>query len=229
MVSTHWREPHELSESEARALDILARLAADSIERVRAEEALSENRQHLVSIYDTVKDVIFDLAVEPEGQFRFVSVNAAFLKVTGLSREAVVGKTANEVIPEPSLTMVLGKYRQAIDENTTVVWEETSDYPTGRLTGEVSVVPVFGNNGNCTHLVGSVHDITERKRAEEERSHLAAIVESSDLVIVGQNLDGTIVSWNSGAEKLIGYGREEVVGRHISMLFPPGLLEQIPP
>jgi len=44
----------------------------------------------------------------------------------------------NEVIPEPSLTMVLRKYRQAIEENTVVHWEETSDYPAGRLTGEAS-------------------------------------------------------------------------------------------
>ena len=131
-------------------------------------EALRENEQRLVSIYNTVRDVIFHLAVEPEGQFRFVSVNAAFLRVTGLSLEAVVGKTVNEVIPEPSLTMVLGKYRQAVEENTIVLWEETSDYPTGRLTGEVSVAPVFDNKGNCTHLVGSVHDITDSRRAQEE-------------------------------------------------------------
>ena len=139
----------------------------DLTERKRAEEALRENEQRLVSIYNTVRDVIFHLAVEPDGQLRFVSVNAAFLSVTGLSLERVVGKTLNEVIPEPSLTRVLGKYRQAVEENTIVVWEETSDYPTGRLTGEVSIAPVFDNNGNCTHLVGSVHDVTERNRAEE--------------------------------------------------------------
>jgi PAS domain S-box-containing protein len=132
----------------------------------RAETALLESQQRLTSIYDTVRDVLFHLAVEPGGQFRFVSANAAFLRVTGLNGEAVVGKTVNEVIPEPSLTMVLEKYRQAIEEHTTVVWEEASDYPTGRLTGEVSVTPVFDNTGKCTHLVGSVHDITERKRAE---------------------------------------------------------------
>ena len=166
MVTTYWRQPHELSESELRASDILARLAADVIERAKAEEALWENQQRLALIYDTVRDVIFHLAVESDEHFRFASVNAAFLRVTGLSREAVVGRTVNEVIPQPSLTMALKKYRQAIVEHTTVLWEETSDYPTGRLTGEVSVTPVFDNTGKCTQLVGSVHDITERKRAE---------------------------------------------------------------
>jgi PAS domain S-box-containing protein len=193
MVTTYWREPHELSESESRASHILARLAADSIERWMAEEALSENRQRLVSIYDTVKDVIFDLAVEPERQFSFVSVNAAFLKVTGLSREAVVGKTVNQVIPEPSLTMVLGKYRQAIEEHTTVLWEETSDYPTGRLTGEVCVTPIFDNTGTCTRLVGSVHDITERKRAE------AALRKTEAHLVIAQRL-ANLGSWERDEE-----------------------------
>ena len=143
-------------------------MGQDITERKRAEEALRENEQRLVSIYNTVADVVYHLAVEPSGRFRFLSVNPAFLRTTGLSLEAVVGKTVNEVIPEPSLTMVLGKYRQAIEENAIVHWEETSDYLPGRLTGEVSVAPVFDDNGTCTSLVGSVHDITERKRAEKD-------------------------------------------------------------
>ena len=146
----------------------ISQLSSVNFELRKTAEALRQNEQQLASIYNTVGDVIFHLAVESEGQFRFISVNAAFLKVTGLSREAVVGRTVNEVVPEPSLTTVLGKYRQAIEENTIVSWEETSDYPTGRLTGEVSVVPVFDNQATCTHLVGSFHDITERKRAEAE-------------------------------------------------------------
>jgi PAS domain-containing protein len=71
-------------------------------QRHLAEEALRENELRLVSIYNTVEDVIFRLAVEPEWHFRFVSVNAAFLRVTGLSLEVLMGETVNEVIPEPS-------------------------------------------------------------------------------------------------------------------------------
>jgi len=154
-------------------------MIADITERKRAEDSLRESRQRLASIYDAVEDAIFHLAFEPEGQFRIVSVNAAFLRFTGLSQERVVGKTVNEVIPEPSLTTVLGKYREAIEEETIVCWEETSDYPAGRLTGEVTVAPIFDNKGTCTQLVGSVHDITERKRAQEIERRLASDLEHS--------------------------------------------------
>jgi len=140
---------------------------------------LREKQRRLVSIYNTVEDIIFHLAVEPEGQFRILSVNAAFLRVTGLGQEKVVGKAVNEVIPEPSLPRALKKYRQAIEEKTIVRWEETSDYPAGRLTGEVSVAPVFDQTGTCTHLVGSVHDITGIKRAEQIENRLTSDLERS--------------------------------------------------
>jgi len=219
------------SDAQSNVFDLRAtidRVSKANLTLEETAEALRESEQQLVSIYNTVRDVIFHLAVEPEGRFRFVSVNAAFLRVTGLSLERVVGKTVNEVIPEPSLKMVLGKYRQAVEEKTVVLWEETSDYPTGRLTGQVSVVPVFDNKGRCTHLVGAVHDITERKRAEELRSHLAAIVESSDAAIIGKTLDGVIVSWNPGAERIYGYKAEEMVGQPISLLVPPDAPDEIP-
>jgi hypothetical protein len=51
------------------------RLSEANLKLVETAEALGESEQQLVSIYNTVRDVIFHLAVEPEGQFRFVSVN----------------------------------------------------------------------------------------------------------------------------------------------------------
>jgi PAS domain S-box-containing protein len=58
-------------------------------------------------------------------------------------------------------------------------------------------------------------------------SHLAAIVETSDDAIIGKSLDGTILSWNSGAERLYGYKAEEMVGRPIALLVPPDRADEL--
>ncbi len=70
--------------------------------------------------------------------------------------------------------------------------------------------------------------LAEQKAAEQARAWLAAIVESSADAILGKRLDGTISSWNAGAERLYGYTREEAVGRSIAMLVPPERRSELP-
>jgi PAS domain S-box-containing protein len=146
--------------------------------------ALGEDEQRLALVSDTVADVIFQIGVEQVGTYRFLSANAAFSRVTGLPLSAVVGRAVSDVIPEPSLSLVLSKYREAIEHRGIVQWEETTTYPNGRLTSEVRVAPVFDEMGVCTHLVGSMRDITARKHAERElaRSHETALSLSQRLL-----------------------------------------------
>jgi PAS domain S-box-containing protein len=77
------------------------------------------------------------------------------------------------------------------------------------------------NGGHAVRMIGAMADITERKRAEQERSYLAAIVESSQDAVIGKDLNGTITSWNRAAERLYGYSAAEMVGKSILMLIPP--------
>ena len=68
----------------------------------------------------------------------------------------------------------------------------------------------------------AIRDITERRQAERVAAHFVAIVESSNDAIIGNDLDGIVTTWNPGAERLFGYSEDEMVGRSISVLVPPG-------
>jgi PAS domain S-box-containing protein len=76
--------------------------------------------------------------------------------------------------------------------------------------------------GSSRTLIGIAQDCTERVKAEETQAFLAAIVQSSDDSIIGTDLDGRVVSWNHGAEKLFGYSAEETIGNEVTLLFAPG-------
>ncbi len=159
---------HPVLDTETKELAGIYGAVQDITERKRVEEVMEASEKRLSLIFDTVNDVIFLLSVEPEDCFRFASVNPAFLALTGLRREQVVGKRMEEVLPEAAHALVKSKYQQAIRENKTVKWEEVSVYPSGTLYGVAAVTPAWDTAGICTHLIGSVHDITEIRRAEEE-------------------------------------------------------------
>lgn len=82
------------------------------------------------------------------------------------------------------------------------------------------------DKGRPAYLVGACTDITTRKQMAETRHRLAAIVESSDDAIVSKNLNGIVMSWNAGAERLFGYSAEEMIGRAILTIIPPELHDE---
>lgn len=105
-----------------------------------------------------------------------------------------------------------------------------------RTTGEIAWVEVRGKiiepdegadpAAATARLVGVCLDISERKRTEADKSHLAAIVESSDDAILSVSIDGIIESWNAGAERLLGYTAREAIGTPISRLIPAERAEE---
>jgi two-component system, cell cycle sensor histidine kinase and response regulator CckA len=81
--------------------------------------------------------------------------------------------------------------------------------------------PVRDERGLINNFVGISEDITERKEAEADQARLAAIVDCSEDALVSMTVDGIVVHWNPGAERLYGYSAEEMIGRPISVLFAP--------
>jgi PAS domain S-box-containing protein len=90
---------------------------------------------------------------------------------------------------------------------------------------EISLSPLQTSDGLL--VSAAVRDVSDRKAADERISELALIVESSQDAILTKTLDGVITFWNSAAARMYGYTAEEAVGRHVSMLAPPGHEEEI--
>jgi two-component system, cell cycle sensor histidine kinase and response regulator CckA len=78
------------------------------------------------------------------------------------------------------------------------------------------------NSGLSAYIL----DVTQRKKNEEELSRLATIVDASEDAIISLAVDGTVLTWNTGAERIYGYSAEEMIGRNISLVRPPDPLDQ---
>src|SRR6188472_3693826 len=133
-----------------------------------ASRELAARERELAAIYEHVPGILFYVRVEADGEFRFLSMSLAGLEATGLTREQLVGALVRDVIPPPSRELVLNHYRDAVESGRTVRWREVSTYPAGQKIGEVAVTPLYDASGVATHLVGVVHDITDREQLEQE-------------------------------------------------------------
>ena len=85
---------------------------------------------------------------------------------------------------------------------------------------------VYADNGAVVGMIGMIHDVTERRQADELRGRLAAVVESSNDAIISKTLESIITTWNHGAELLFGYPAAEVIGKPITLLLPPDRLDE---
>ncbi len=164
------------------------------------------------------------VTINPDGTIS--DVNAATVKITGFSREELIGTDFSEYFTEPCRAKT--GYERVFRDGSVTDYELRIRHRNGNVTPVLYNASVFRDEaGTIAGVFAAARDITGQKKAEEERTRLAAIVDNSDDAIIGKSLDGIITSWNAGAERLYGYTAAEAVGRHISMLVPPDQIDDI--
>jgi PAS domain S-box-containing protein len=180
-----------------------------------------EARYAHAAIVESSEDAI--IGSDLDGIIR--SWNPAAASLFGYSSEEIIGQPITRLMPEElhsEESQIMSKVRAG---------ERMDHFETTRLTKNgkslsvsVSVSPVLDEAGNIIGSSRIARDTSERRRADDARFRLAAIVESSDDAIASKDLKGIVTSWNSGAQRLFGFSAEEMIGQPITKIIPPELL-----
>ncbi len=187
------------------------------------------------------------VAVDRDGTI--VQANSQTEDLFGYERDELIGQKVEVLVPESyrrrhhehreTFAQTPKTRRMGADLDLYARRRNGSEFPV-----EISLSPVSTEKG--TFVLSAIRDISDRKKIAEElrraneelhrrtaeqlgeyRSRLASIIDSSEDAILSKGLDGTITSWNRGAERIYGYAPEEIVGKHISILTPADRPDEI--
>ena len=161
---------------------------------------------------------------------RFLAVNQAAVDHYGYSQSEFQAMTILDIHPTEGHTAVYAGIAALSDAPVTddavprpLLRHHTRD---GRLIwADISSHPLIWAERPAAIIIAQ--DVTARREAEEGLSRLAAIVNSSSDAIVSRTLDGTVVTWNPGAERLYGYTASEMIGQTTGQIFPPGMEDEV--
>jgi len=191
--------------------------ASATVRDTRTEQELRASELSYRRLFEAARDGILILEADTG---RISDVNPFLIEMLGFSHAELVGTPIWELGPFRDILSNKVKFEQ-LQQQGYVRYEnlplETRD---GRKIAVEFVSNVY-QAGDRNVIQCNVRDITERDAAEKERARLAAIIEYSDEAVISKTVDGIIIGWNHGAERQYGYTTEEMVGRSISVLFPP--------
>ena len=188
--------------------------------RRQAQLALERRERELADFFDNASVALH--SVGPDGVI--LRANQAELDLLGYSREEFVGRHISrfhvdrDVVDDALARLLRG--------------DTLTRFPARMRCKDGSIKKVaidstsLWENGRFVHSRCFMFDVTQQKREEETRSLLSAIVAASDDAIVSTTLDGIILSWNEGAQRLFGYSTAEAIGRSIDLIVPTELRDE---
>ena len=193
-----------------------------------AEAALRQQSELLRITLSSIGDAV--ITTDVAGRVTFL--NGVAEALTGWSQAEAAGRPLLEVfriinehtrepVENPALRALRDGTVVALANHTLLIARDGTERPI-----EDSAAAIRDGDAAPVGSVLVFRDVTQRKRDEEARVRLASIVETSEDAIVSKSLDGIILSWNAGAERLFGYSASEAIGQPITLIVPKERLEE---
>lgn len=197
--------------------------AVNSLVYTKDEERDHFREATLSAIVESSDDAIISKNLNGE----ITSWNPGARRIFGYSEEEAIGSHITMLIPKERLEeeeKIISNIKQGkrVDHIETVRIDRWGK----EIPISLTVSPLKDALGNIVGASKVARDISDKRRADEKQARLSAIVESSNDAIISKDLDGTIQSWNKGAEEIFGYSEEEIVGKSITMLIPEERLRE---
>ena len=163
--------------------------------------------------------------VSPVGIFRtdaegdYIYVNDRWCDIAGMPMEIALGKNWADAVRSEERESVVRKWYGSVRGNRPFNLEYQFCRPDGTSTWVLGQVTAeFSDAGEISGYVGTITDISERKRAEEERMHLAMAIDQTAEGLIVTNRDWVIQYVNPAVERMTGYSKSELVGKHSRIL-----------
>lgn len=233
--------PRRLTVKQAQSLRLLARQVTSQLELAghltlqerlhagfeRAEAALQQSEALFGAAIQSMQEGF--LLFDDEGMIRLWNPKAA--QILGIEADRLGGTTCADLcrgaVAEDSNGLRVERHpiMRALDHGETA---EGFVYGIDRTDGvprwvSVNATPLYCDGDSRPYAAfATLTDVTERRISDQARSRLAAIVDSSEIAVIGLTSDGIIVSWNAGAERLYGMTASQVIGSPVAVLLPPG-------
>ncbi|MCA1816835.1 MAG: PAS domain S-box protein [Acidobacteria bacterium] len=192
----------------------------DITESKRAQEALAAQAAALREQSEVIEQA-YDAIFLRDPSNSITLWNRGAERTYGYAKEEALGRNPHELLKTVTPVPLADIYESL---RGTGYWEGELRHTCkdGRqIVVETRWATVRDERGETTSILEIVRDVTERKREEETRRLLSAIVESSDDAIMSADLDFRVASWNASAERMFGYTAEEVTGREATIISPP--------
>ncbi len=210
-----------IRDAQGRLLGIIL-VFRDISARRQAEQALRQSEDRYRTVSELVSDYAYAVRIESDGRVAVEWVTEAFDRMTGFTvqeleaREGLEGLIHSEDMPSV-LQRLLALFSGLPGSSEHRIITKSGEV---RWLRDYSAPEWDTAHTRIVRIIGAGQDITERKQAEEISLRLAAIVDSSDDVIISKSLDGVVTSWNAAAEHTFGYRAEEMIGQSIRRLLP---------